>query len=83
MPEMDGLDISIRTPLKTRQPEQMPLIMLSSIGYFKAELEIMEKFSAFAYKPIKPSQLLDVLVTLDVQNTCGAPKTKDFRRGRF
>jgi signal transduction histidine kinase/CheY-like chemotaxis protein len=59
MPEMDGLELAIAIR-QYRNAQTLPLVMLTSIGYpIKDE---KTNFAACLTKPIKPSQLYDVLV---------------------
>ncbi len=60
MPEMDGLMLA-QEIRRLRSKEEMPLVLLSSIG--KQE-DAAGLFSANLTKPVKPSQLLDVLAQL-------------------
>ncbi len=62
MPDMDGLMLATEIR-RQRDANQLPLVMLSSIGQtdLKAETEAVE-FAAFLTKPIKASQLYNVLV---------------------
>jgi PAS domain S-box-containing protein len=64
MPEMDGLALAsaIRTHEKGRQ---LPLVMLTSIGKQAKDFKTSELgFAAFLNKPIKQSQLYEVLVRI-------------------
>lgn len=66
MPKMDG--ITLATRLRTlRSEQQLPLILLSSLSNFgdvpKQTLDQI-KFHARLAKPIKPSQILNVLLEL-------------------
>jgi PAS domain S-box-containing protein len=63
MDDMDGFALATSIS-ETPGAEDLPLIMLSSPGVMKTEPEVMGKFSAFANKPIKPSHLLDVLLSV-------------------
>ena len=63
MPEMDGFSLAQQLG-EDSSAQKMALILLSSMGSYKASPEIMDRFAAFANKPIKPSQLLDVLVNV-------------------
>ena len=63
MPEMDGGTLA-RKLQETSRGKAISLILLSSLGSYKTEPEIAKWFSAFASKPIKPSQLFDVLVNV-------------------
>jgi CheY-like chemotaxis protein len=63
MPEIDGWELAgqLREHPAT---ESTSIIMLSSLGEHRSRPEVAERFSAYVNKPIKPSQLLDVLVSV-------------------
>jgi CheY-like chemotaxis protein len=64
MPEMDGLTLAAEIR-KHRDPQALPLVMLTSLGRtVGAPPEV--SFAAYLTKPIKPSQLYDVLVGIFV-----------------
>jgi PAS domain S-box-containing protein len=63
MPGMDGCALA-KELRENPATKSMPMIMLSSLGNQKPCKEMVEQFSAFLNKPIKPSQLLDVLVAV-------------------
>jgi len=75
MPEMDGFTLATELHQKPNT-QKLPLIMLSSLGSYKAAPDIMRQFSAFANKPIKPSQLLDVLVNVMAEKPVEPRKRK-------
>ncbi len=60
MPVMDGLSLALAIR-EHRNPETLPLVMLTSIGRRDVEAD-QARFAAFLTKPIKPSQLFDTLV---------------------
>jgi PAS domain S-box-containing protein len=60
MPEMDGLTLAAEMR-RERDTEALPLVMLTSLGQQEADVEGGE-FAAFLTKPIKASQLYNVLV---------------------
>jgi signal transduction histidine kinase/DNA-binding response OmpR family regulator/HPt (histidine-containing phosphotransfer) domain-containing protein len=67
MPEMDGVALAAEIQ-SLRDPSILPLVMLTSVG---GSREVARgagaqavKFAAFLTKPIKPSQLLDVLMQI-------------------
>jgi PAS domain S-box-containing protein len=62
MPEMDGVALAraIRERAATATP---PLVLFTSLGRREAQIE-NEGFAAYLHKPIKPSQLFDVLVSV-------------------
>ncbi|RME45123.1 MAG: response regulator, partial [Caldilineae bacterium] len=60
MPEMDGLALA----RKIRQhpaASTLPLILLTSMGYPAGDTTIQQEFAAFLNKPIKQSQLYNIL----------------------
>ena len=59
MPEMDGLMLA-QEIRKYRAKEELPLVMLSSMG-MEGDPEIISEFAAFITKPIKASQLYNAL----------------------
>jgi signal transduction histidine kinase/DNA-binding response OmpR family regulator len=65
MPEMDGLRLATEIR-RIREASRLPLIMLTSLGNRDAHSEEAKAvdFAAFLMKPIKPSQLFDVLVSV-------------------
>jgi CheY-like chemotaxis protein len=65
MPEMDGLTLATEIR-RIRDASRLPLIMLTSLGNRDARSEEAKAadFAAFLTKPIKPSQLFDVLVSV-------------------
>jgi PAS domain S-box-containing protein len=62
MPEMDGLELA-REIRRYRDERTLPLLLLTSIGHL-AEARGATEFSAQLTKPVKSSQLYDVLVKL-------------------
>jgi signal transduction histidine kinase/CheY-like chemotaxis protein len=72
MPEMDGLTLAaeirrvetaVQPPSQRRQAQRLPLVMLTSLGRREAGPEAASvDFAAFMTKPIKASQLYNVLV---------------------
>jgi CheY-like chemotaxis protein len=58
MPEMDGMALAEKMR-KLRGAEQLPLVMLTSLGWRESA---GADFAAFLTKPIKPSHLFDVLI---------------------
>lgn len=64
MPQMDGVQLA-RAIRKTRDAQALPLVLLTSMGQRQKQVEAAGvEFSAYLHKPIKPSQLLDILMTL-------------------
>ncbi len=60
MPEMDGLTLAVEIR-RERDAGVLPLVMLVSLGQWEADVEGVE-FAAFLTKPIKASQLYNILV---------------------
>jgi PAS domain S-box-containing protein len=60
MPEMDGLALAEEIR-RHRDPEALPLVMLTSLGY-REPSAAGGRFAAYMTKPIRPSQLYDVLI---------------------
>jgi PAS domain S-box-containing protein len=60
MPEMDGLTLAAEIR-KHRDAEALPLVMLTSVGRQEAGARDVQ-LAAYLTKPIKPSQLYDVLL---------------------
>ncbi len=65
MPEMDGLRLATEIR-RIRDASRLPLIMLTSLGNRDGRSDEAKAvdFAAFLTKPIKPSQLFDVLVSV-------------------
>ncbi|MGH7451006.1 MAG: response regulator, partial [bacterium] len=65
MPKMDGLRLATEIR-RIRDASRLPLIMLTSLGNRDTRSEEAKAvdFAAFLTKPIKPSQLFDVLVSV-------------------
>jgi signal transduction histidine kinase/CheY-like chemotaxis protein/HPt (histidine-containing phosphotransfer) domain-containing protein len=62
LPEMDG--VTLATEIRQMSAGQrLPLVMLSSLGSRPSDTANVD-FAAYLTKPIKPSQLFDVLVNL-------------------
>jgi CheY-like chemotaxis protein len=61
MPEMDGVSLALEIR-KMRSPEQLPIVMLTSIGR-REENAVANSvnFAAYIYKPIKQAQLYEIL----------------------
>ncbi|NOZ27177.1 MAG: PAS domain S-box protein [Chloroflexi bacterium] len=62
MPEMDGITLA-KEIRKLRDSDSLPLVMLTSIGRMDGSDQEVD-FAAFLSKPIKPSQLYNVLVSI-------------------
>jgi len=67
MPEMDGLALAEEIR-RHRDPEALPLVMLTSLGY-REPSPAGGQFAAYMTKPIRPSQLYDVLIGLFAPQT--------------
>jgi CheY-like chemotaxis protein/HPt (histidine-containing phosphotransfer) domain-containing protein len=62
MPEMDGLTLATQIRQQPRCQE-LPLVMLTSVGRQHAEIHAAKiNFAAFVNKPIKQSQLYNILI---------------------
>jgi signal transduction histidine kinase/DNA-binding response OmpR family regulator len=61
MPEMDGIMLAGKIREKFSK-EQLPLVMLTSIGFSRESDELGRLFSFFVNKPIKHSQLAEILL---------------------
>ncbi|HET7377086.1 MAG TPA: response regulator, partial [Anaerolineae bacterium] len=59
MPEMDGVTLA-REIRHIPSADQLPLVLFSSLGRREADIEEIH-FAAYLTKPLKPSQLFDVL----------------------
>ncbi len=65
MPEMDGVTLAHQLRL-LRDTQAFPLILLTSLG--RREVEMQDGlFASFLYKPIKASQLYNVLAALFIE----------------
>jgi CheY-like chemotaxis protein/HPt (histidine-containing phosphotransfer) domain-containing protein len=60
MPEMSGMTVA-RELRRHRDAQQLPLVMLSSLGVRPEDDDVMREFAAFLTKPIKASQLYETL----------------------
>jgi len=64
MPEMDGIELT-RSIRQYKNKYQLPVIMLSSAGIDERDKETYDTlFNAFAAKPIKQSQLYELMVSI-------------------
>lgn len=75
MPEMDGIMLA-REIRKKYNPHQLPLIMLTSIGYNTDSKELTELFSFYVNKPIKHTQLSEILLKVlsSIEKAAAVPK---------
>jgi CheY-like chemotaxis protein len=62
MPEMDGVQLAAEIR-KHRDARALPLVMFSALGRREAGADRVE-FAGYLSKPIKPSHLLDVLMSV-------------------
>jgi CheY-like chemotaxis protein/HPt (histidine-containing phosphotransfer) domain-containing protein len=63
LPEMDGATLALEICACCDGGHSLPLVMLTSVGYeYRPEVEQVACFAAYLTKPVKPSQLYDVLV---------------------
>ncbi len=62
MPEMDGLKLASEIR-RLRGPDQLPLVLLSSLGPYPANLPEVE-IAAFLAKPLKASQIYSALFAI-------------------
>jgi signal transduction histidine kinase/CheY-like chemotaxis protein len=68
MPEMDGIQLG-REIRKSRKKKQLPIVMLTSIGEYNINKnEIHELFDFYVTKPIKQSQLYNIILTIFAKN---------------
>lgn len=64
MPEMDGLELGTEIR-KLRSKDSLPMIMLTSLGQQEEIMRVVrELFSTYVSKPIKQSQLFDILMNV-------------------
>jgi CheY-like chemotaxis protein/HPt (histidine-containing phosphotransfer) domain-containing protein len=63
MPEMDGLTLA-REIRRSRDARSLPLVLLTSLGRRKEDLDAGVEFGAYLTKPIKASQLFEALIGL-------------------
>ena len=61
MPQMDGIMLAREIRKKFRK-DQLPLIMLTSVGFNTESEELQKLFSYYVNKPIKLSQLAEILL---------------------
>ena len=73
MPDMDGVELSTAIR-EQRDAKDLPIVMLTSLGEQESDLTELD-FAALLTKPIKPSQLFDILVDI----AAGKPVTPRVR----
>ncbi|MEM7344792.1 MAG: response regulator [Chloroflexota bacterium] len=76
MPDMDGLTLATEIR-KQRDNQELPLIMLTSLGYHEDQDAALLQFAAHLTKPIKSSQLYNILLEISVDQS---PAVKKFVR---
>lgn len=74
MPDMDGLTLATEIR-KVHHAESLPIVMLTSLGRKEVAGKEVE-FAAFLNKPLKPSQLFDVLVSILANQQRATRETK-------
>jgi CheY-like chemotaxis protein len=79
MPEMDGIMLA-QEIRKIYNPEQLPLIMLTSIGYNTDSKELNKLFSFYVNKPIKHTQLFEILLKILSPSEKAIPVAKKSRQ---
>ncbi|HSR31327.1 MAG TPA: response regulator, partial [Anaerolineae bacterium] len=81
MPEMDGLKLAAK--IRDARPDPMlPLVMLTSLGQRESGTNDIQ-FAAFLTKPIKPSQLYNVLVGIFARDAQPADERTVAARASF
>ncbi|MEM9003294.1 MAG: response regulator [Cyanobacteria bacterium P01_F01_bin.86] len=75
MPEVDGLSLALEMR-KTHQGKDLPLVMLTSISQTELEPSLLRqaKFAAFLRKPIRHSQLREIIIQIFVDKSTGITK---------
>ncbi|MDY6804312.1 MAG: PAS domain S-box protein [Cyanobacteriota bacterium] len=83
MPEMDGLSLAVQIQSMSGY-KKLPLVMLSSVGKLSSE-EVGDRasFAAFLSKPIKQSQLYEVLVSVLASQPISMKFQKNDRKPLF
>lgn len=80
LPDMDGLTLGAEIHVLANS-QQLPLVMLTPVGRQETASQNQKvTFTAFLNKPIKQSQLFDVLVKIVAGTQGGLAKSKDERR---
>jgi CheY-like chemotaxis protein len=74
MPEMDGVALALAIR-EYRDISALPLVLFSSLG--RRESASGSIFSAYLFKPLKPSQLFDALITLFAARTAAPEPQPD------
>lgn len=69
MPEMDGITLTKKIR-DFRTKEELPIIMLTSAGKYDVDRELTDElFSAFVSKPIKQSQLYNIILNVTLKES--------------
>ncbi|MFC2029397.1 GAF domain-containing protein [Chloroflexota bacterium] len=82
MPVMDGLTLSKEIRKLPNRASKLPLVMLTSLGHNEVK-ENTEEFAAFLTKPIKPSSLFDVMVSIFTGQPTRARRRKRDKEQQF
>jgi PAS domain S-box-containing protein len=80
MPEMDGLTLAAEIR-RARAAQRLPLVMLTSLGHREGDEGL--ELAAFLPKPIKPSQLYNVLAGIFAQGEPPVEKRDEVARQQF
>jgi PAS domain S-box-containing protein len=81
MPDMDGVTLAAEIR-QLREASALPLVILSSLGKREAQAEAGD-WAAFLLKPIKASQLYNVLVDIFEIDVGGAPAAQAVSKPAF
>ncbi|MCX6166262.1 MAG: response regulator, partial [Ignavibacteriae bacterium] len=69
MPEMDGITLT-KEIREFRSKDELPIIMLTSAGKYDIDRELTDKlFSAYVSKPIKQSQLYNIILNVTFKDS--------------
>ena len=69
MPEMDGITLT-KEIRELRTKDELPIIMLTSAGKYDVDKELTDKlFSAYVSKPIKQSQLYNIILNVTFKDS--------------
>ena len=82
MPEMDGLKLAAEIR-RERDTDALPLVMLTSLGQQEAGREEGVEFAAFLTKPVKASQLYNVLVGVFAEDARPTQQPEGLLRSQF
>ncbi len=81
MPDMDGVDLA-RELRKHPAGQDLPIIILTSMGLSRREVEQDVRIDGFLTKPLKPSQLFNLVVDI-LAGRGGTPEPSEPARSRF